>query len=295
MLTTQHRQETHFVQADLTIGSLIAGYRHRKRNPHTGRPWSQEELAFASGTDQAHVSRLEKNLKHPQYCTLIHICDALELSSTERAQLLNLAGYLLGLPLPSTEEAETVVDFLASYLNTLSYPALLLDEGERVWDLNPLYATVLGICSLTNSYDGCLAKARGKGMVELVFDPDDYEYRLAIWKKYFDDLDYVLNRYISLFWRSYRLHVHDIETEKLVAHLRKNPDFSSRWANLERGQSNVFLTDHAAFTVQHPTLGKLQLFAWRTRVASDERFIVVHFTPADSETAKAFSRARNTG
>ena len=121
----------------ITLGGVIRAYRLRRRS-QTGQPFSQEELAFASGTDQAHISRIESDQKHPQYSTLCRICDALELSLVEREYLLGLAGYEISPPLPDEKTIEAVVSKLAPLIETYPYPAEIMDESERVWHLNDM-------------------------------------------------------------------------------------------------------------------------------------------------------------
>lgn len=127
-----------------TLGEILTAYRLRKIHPQTGRPWSQEELAFAIGSGQAHVSRIESNHKIPQYSTLVAICDALELSATERACLVSTAGYKLNVPLPDQQGVETALSKIAPFLDSCPYPATLIDEGERIWRLNPLAVAIWG-------------------------------------------------------------------------------------------------------------------------------------------------------
>lgn len=271
-----------------TLGEILTAYRLRKIHPQTGRPWSQEELAFAIGSGQAHVSRIESNHKIPQYSTLVAICDALELSATERACLVTNAGYRLNVPLPDEQGVETALSKIAPFLDSYPYPATLIDEGERIWRLNPLAVAIWGKWTFVGDQANCNRLARGKRFVELIFDPDVSHERLSVWKSHYEDADYCLDRNVALFWRSYNLHLDDPGMGKLVERLKTNRDFARRWERLERGEVYLLFIEHGRYTLRHPELGCLRYNAWRTHFMADERFIVTHCTPIDDVTSDVF-------
>jgi ribosome-binding protein aMBF1 (putative translation factor) len=76
------------VQQPESLGEAVALLRRNMRP----RGWSQEDLAFAIGTEQPQISRIESNRQRPMYPTLIRIFNALELDPKDRARLLHLAG-----------------------------------------------------------------------------------------------------------------------------------------------------------------------------------------------------------
>src|ERR1700730_3202985 len=127
-----------------TVGETIAAYRRRRIRQTTGEPWSQEELALACDTNQAHISRIESNRKHPQYSTLVRLCEALDLPVPKRSYLLALAGYPVQPTLPSIAEVEEITAEIVPILQHYPYPALLMDVGERVWYVNSLLPQMWG-------------------------------------------------------------------------------------------------------------------------------------------------------
>jgi transcriptional regulator with XRE-family HTH domain len=269
-----------------SLGEMIAAFRRRRHQVHRDVPWSQEDLAFASGIEQAHVSRIESNRQHPEYSTLVRICDALALSQTERAYVLARAGYQLAPPLPDEASVARVLSTLSSVLDSYAYPVVLLDEGERTWYFNTLVALLWGSCYGATDRDGCLARVRGRRIVELLFDPDLSPELLPRWKATYENIEQVLTRNISLFWRAHRIRLQDPDLNRILDRLRQNPDFVSRWERVERGDSDLLFIDHATYATHHPELGHLQWHAWRTRPAIDERFIVCHFSPVDGTTSR---------
>jgi transcriptional regulator with XRE-family HTH domain len=272
------------------LGQVIAAYRRRRRQPHRDVPWSQEELAFACGTDQAHVSRIESGRQHPAYATLVRICDALELSQTERSHVLAIAGYQVASPLPDEAAVARVVARLAPVLDTSPYPVVLIDEGERQWYANALAVELWGQCYAARSHAEYLERTRGRWTAELVFDPAVGDERLSRWRAVYEDIDQVLMRIVALFQRAYHIHAGDPSVAAVLERLERNREFASLWRRVASGESDQLFIDHATYTVRNPTLGRLRLHAWRARAAVDERFIVTHFSPVDAPTSRVLER-----
>jgi len=162
----------------VTVGETIAAYRRRRIRQRTGEPWSQEELALACHTNQAHISRIESNRKHPQYSTLVRLCEALDLPAPKRSYLLALAGYPVQPTLPGRAEVEEITSEIVPILQRYPYPALLMDGGERVWYVNPLLAQMWGAGLGGSDHAECMKSVRGRRTLEFVFDPRF----MPIWK-----------------------------------------------------------------------------------------------------------------
>jgi transcriptional regulator with XRE-family HTH domain len=276
------------------LGSIIAAYRRRRRQPYRDLPWSQEELAFTSNTDQAHISRIESNRQHPEYSTLSRICDALELSQTERAYVLAMAGYRVGPPLPDDASVSSALAKLAPLLDSYPYPASLIDESERMWHLNPLAVRLWGACYGSTDQQACLELVRGRRTVEIIFDSDRSNDRLPCWASYYDDIDRVLMRVVALFWRAYRIHTYDVDLNRVALRLADNPACRGYLDRVENGEDVLQFIEHTTYTITHPDYGRLRLHSWRTRAAVDERFVVTHFSPVDSETSRVLERLADT-
>ncbi len=90
--------------------------------------------------------------------------------------------------------------------------------------------------------------------------------------------------------RSCLVHPDDGELQTLAARLCESPDFRRRWDSLAEGVSDLVFVDQATYSFQHPRLGALQLFAWRTRAVLDDRFIVVYLSPVDTASADALAQ-----
>jgi transcriptional regulator with XRE-family HTH domain len=279
-------RKTNDGEANITLGEVIAHFRQRLRRP-SGPHWSQEDLAFAIGADQAHMSRIESNRLHPQYSTLTRICDVLDLSSSERLWVLTLAGHQEMPPLPDRREVAHVIAELVPRLESLPYPAMLNDEGERLWYYNGIAAALLGFTLGLENHEALLARIRGKiGMLELISNSDVYER----WKPCWENVDDLLIRWIALLWRVYRIRQHDPHLSRGVTLLKSNPELLGLWERVERGDADVLFLEQGTYALRHPKFGRLHFHSWRTHFAEDERFFVTHCTPMDSGTSRVFGR-----
>lgn len=283
---------THTRARNDTVGEAIARFRRATHHSNTRSPWSQEELAFAIGTDQAHISRIESNQKHPHYPTLARICEALRLSRGERMYLFALAGYPEGARLPNQQEVGRVLTQMVPLLESYPYPTTLMDEVERLWHFNKVAVALWGPSFGISEQEDFLALARGKRYLELVLDPRIY----ATWKTYWDDVDGILDRLIATFWRAHHAHAVDREVISAFENLIRRPEFRQRWEAIERGEAQVLFVEYGHYLFHHPKLGPISYNSWRTHPVLDERFVVTHCTPIDSASARAFEfLARSVG
>ncbi|HYI96954.1 MAG TPA: helix-turn-helix transcriptional regulator [Bryobacteraceae bacterium] len=273
--------------APATVGETIAAYRRRRIRQRTGEPWSQEELALACETNQAHISRIESNRKHPQYSTLVRLCEALDLPAPKRSYLLALAGYPVYPTLPGPADVERLTSEIVPVLQRYSYPALLMDVGERVWYVNPLLAQMWGEALGGSDHGECMHSIRGRRTLEFVFDPRF----MPVWKGLVQNLERVMDRCVSLFWRAYHLHPQEADMDQVLVTLKCVPEFLQRWQDLEEGKENLLLVEHDWLPIRHPRFGNLRFMIWRTTLATDERFILAHFPPADKQTRQAIKQA----
>jgi transcriptional regulator with XRE-family HTH domain len=243
-------------------------------------------LAFAVGTDQAHISRIEGNQIRPQFQTLDAICEALNLSSAERDEILSLAGFRIALPLPDKDAVGLVLQKLGPVLDSLPYPAMLLDEGERIWHWNAFCFYPWGQSYGASNQHEFLSRVRGKRHLEVIFDPQAYPASYFKWAARWENIDHIIRRNIALLWRAFRVRQQDQEMNQALNRLKANPDFLKIWRQILRGPEEILIVEHDTQAVW-TELGRLEFHVWRTHAAADTRFVVVHFTPSDVPTIDA--------
>jgi transcriptional regulator with XRE-family HTH domain len=268
----------------VSVGQLIAQY--RKQRYRNGRPWSQQQLAFAIGSSQARISQIESDRSHPQFSTLIHISDALRLGQAEREELLALAMYQLGSLLPDEETVCQAVARLSGILEIHPYPVLLLDEGERIWHWNARFVPIWGPIYGASCHQDLVRILRGRTHLEAFFDPNPsvYRDRSSVWRASIEDIDRIVRRNVLLFRRAYRVRIYDPEMNRMLRRLKLNPDFLRLWNETPASDTGIVFIEHDTQVVSRPEWGRLQFQVWRTHPARDERFVVVHFTPLDNRT-----------
>ncbi len=275
-----------------TFGDIVAAYRRRRRQPHRDLPWSQEDLAFACGTSQAQISRIESNRQHPECETLVRICGALGMSLTEQADLLARAGYQMAVPPPDSADVAHVLSRLTAFIDACPYPALLTDENQRTWYANRLVADIWGQNYGAADQAGYLDQLRGRPTIDVIFDPDQFRERLPRWLDFFEDLDTVLMRHVIHFWHQNRGRLADPDIAATLARLQRNPEFVRLWERIEGGETGILFYHLFPHAIRHPHWGRLAINGWRTTAAFDERFIVSHLTAADRDTAGVFETLR---
>src|SRR5207249_2531222 len=73
--------------------------------------------------------------------------------------------------LPGLSEVEQLTSEIVPILHRYSYPALLMDMGERIWYVNPLLAQMWGKALGGSDHAACMRSVRGRRTLEFVFDP----------------------------------------------------------------------------------------------------------------------------
>ncbi|MBJ7614406.1 MAG: helix-turn-helix domain-containing protein [Candidatus Dormibacteraeota bacterium] len=254
------------------------------RQPHR---WSQEDLAYAMGTEQPQISRIESNRQRPMYSTLIRISNAFDLTPKDRARLLHLAGYETGPALPDRESVDRVVSGVAPALDRELHPVALVDDSERMWYCNTVHFRLWGKWQGFSNRANYLASMTGQRWVELIFNPNPAARIFPPWASNdCEDVDELLARQVALHWRAYYRHMDDADLAESVSRLKRDPEFSRRWDELEKGYGDFVYVDHITYSIRHPHLGRLKLATWKTRLALDDRFLVVYASAADSRTSR---------
>lgn len=270
-----------------TVGELVRMYRVRQRQIHNGQPWAQEDLATAIGSDKSHINRIERGHQQPTLQTLRRIAEALQLTWEDRAQLFRTAGYLVEQPPPDPGEVDEVVSRSQSLLQTVRYPACLLDEEHRQWDVNDLLAyAFLGY----PSREACLREIRGRSTIELLFDHRVGEW----WSQVLVEYDRYVHRQVIRFWRVYLRHQHNPWYQNLCERLLRQPRFRALWDQLlsraPLDEHFPLFLDQQSVTVDHPRIGRYTVEIWKTRLTWDDRFVVSHHLPANPATHRLFER-----
>lgn len=269
----------------MSVGEVVASYRQRKRQIHNGKPWTQEDLAVAVGTDKAHICRIERGQQLPTRKTLLRICRALDIPWEEESSLCANLGYLPDLRLPTQAEIDAVMRIVTPLLESLSYPAGIVDVIGRIWYYNRLacefYSAALQISPnvLSRLY-------RGRTVLELCFDEEtSCIFRPLLPKEHILQL-MARTRKMADAWQ------HTPEYESILSRLLRKEAFRNLW-ELSFQSSSLYI-ERLTHVLLHPQAGPLNLEYWAARLSPDPRFFVTHHLPADTKARTIFHQLRET-
>lgn len=275
----------------LLLGQRIRNHRLQQKQDSSGRPWSQEDLAVAIGSDKAHINRLECGRQSPTYDTLNRICDALDLSWPARRRLLGLAGFLATLPVPSEEETAQIGKRLGRVLHSVSYPAYLVDQEQRICDVNEAFATIF---LAYPDRETCLLEVRQNFLLELLCSSHPASFRL---RKALGDFDSLALRHLVLLRRGLQRQPSSVPHQVLLNEVLADRHLCALWlrmcANLQQDMAPQFL-DHQVLHIRQSVIGPYSIDLWHSVLQADERFSVVHLVPSDDRSRAQFNvRASN--
>jgi tripartite-type tricarboxylate transporter receptor subunit TctC/transcriptional regulator with XRE-family HTH domain len=268
------------------LGACIRGQRLRHQQLHTDRPWAQEDLAVAIGSDKSHINRIECGRQLPSHDTLERICDALGLLWEERRQLLGLAGYLFTPPPPAISEVESAILLVSPLLHAAGYPVGLVDHEQKLWEVNELLAyAFFGY----PTREACLAETRGMRAIDLL----SLNHPAGWWlRQVLVDYESFARRHVALFRSVYRHREHASQNGVHLANLLSDWHLRSIWLDSRNDPPNhprpSFL-DHQFVEVDHPEVGRYSVQLWQSRLARDDRFSVLHLLPNGERTRRLFA------
>ena len=106
----------------------------------------------------------------------------------------------------------------------------LMDVGERVWYVNPLLAPMWGEALGGRDHAECMKSVRGRRTLEFVFDPRF----MPVWNGLVQNLERVMDRHVSLFWRAYHLHPQEADMDQVLVEVEVRARISATLARTRR-------------------------------------------------------------
>mgnify|MGYP002621235023 CR=1 FL=1 len=276
------------------LGQHIRNHRLQLRQETSNRPWSQEDLAVAIGSDKAHINRIECGRQSPTLDTLSRICDALDLAWPARRRLLGLAGFLKDLPEPHQDDIDKIGQVVASALAGADYPVCLLDQDERIWEVNTAFAQVfLGY----SGRSACLADISGRTFLELLCQSHPAHAYLRRTLSNFDELAL---RLLAILRNALHRQAAAVQYQSLLNDILADPHLCSLWlqvsAQINRGSALAYL-DHQTLRVVASPIGPYEADVWHASLRADERFRLMHIVPKSDDVHRRFATLgrRRTG
>jgi transcriptional regulator with XRE-family HTH domain len=217
-----------------TFGQIVASLRKERRDPRTGRPWTQQQLATASRLSLRIIANLEQGKKATLDGAMLEsLAAALQLTTLERREFFTLA-----IDLEDGSAAAPVYDVTAADAELLELfaglyqPAFLYDDYFDILAANPAALTLHAI------EPGWLQSLAGEGerpnFLHVIFAPDSPMRRSmqAGWRM-------LALRNLHQFRAMALRHRHTTRWHDLMVQLRMLPDFSAYWEETHFGQADI--------------------------------------------------------
>lgn len=235
---------------------------------------TQLDVELDASLGIGYLQRLELGrVKQPERDTLERILSALHARYTERREILELFGYVVDAPIPTEEEVNWAISVSQADLESAVFPAYILDCSHRLLFWNALTPKLF--CS--DSFGA--ERLDQLSMLKLVFDP---QYHLTPRIKNPD-------AFFPAQIRALRYEMQHFHEESwyvtLIEDMLRCDEFKHYW-HMEKG-GNVQIAARPLTPLVLEVRGHLLSFRIISEpYVQDNRFRVIYYLPADSQTTQ---------
>ncbi|MEO8395599.1 MAG: helix-turn-helix domain-containing protein [Chloroflexota bacterium] len=244
------------------------GNRLRALRDDCGRTQLDVELDASLGI--GYLQRVESGkVRYPERDTLERILAALGAHYSERAEILELFGYVVDTPLPDEAEIGWAVDTCRMELSEAVFPAYLLDCGNHLLAWNACFARLFQVERLDERVS----------MVRLIFDARyGITGRIANPDEFFPAQIRALRYQMRLFrgegWYA-----------PLISDLNNCPLFRHYWEHAEE-QPSLAARPLIPVMIKQADGEMLRFRLTSEPFAQDRRFRMIYYLPADAPTTQ---------
>jgi transcriptional regulator with XRE-family HTH domain len=270
------------------FGQIVASLRKERRDPLTGRPWTQEQLASASRLSLRVIANLEQGKKATLAGAMLeNLAAALQLTTLERREFFTLAIDLEdGAAIAPVYDVTAADAELLELFASLHQPAFLYDDYFDILAANHAALTLHAI------ERGWLQSLAGEderpNFLHVIFAPDSPMRRSmqAGWRM-------LALRNLHQFRAMTLRHRHTARWDELMARLRTLPDFSAYWEETHFSQMDNYSRLRQHHYV-HPCVGEVRYAVMANTVYRPvvHRHLTV-LLPLDEHTFTVFTALRN--
>lgn len=230
--------------------------------------------------DAAHLQRIETGrIAKPTVDTLQAILTlGFEASYRTRRDVLQAFGYRLPWALPADGEIEEGRRLCTQELLCATWPAYLMDHGQRVWAWNRYVPRLLGLAP----DDPAPAAFVGLTVLDLVFNPEVSTTFMIANAEHFRPL------FLRMFRIQTQAHAHEPWFHDLIERARAWPGFEELWSSLPEDADEV-LSTQPIIPIEFQVPGADQPLRFRLALiylTLDPRFQVVHWIPYGAATLR---------
>jgi transcriptional regulator with XRE-family HTH domain len=274
------------------FGQIVASLRKECLDPHTGRPWTQHQLAEATDLSERIIANLERGEKAMlDGAMLERLAAVFRLTTLERREFFALAvevaAKAAAAPIAAPGQA---ADELLAIFAQLAQPAFLYDDSFDILAANHAALVLHGI---DPAWLQRLAEESGRpNFLHLIFAPDSPMRRSmqADWRML---AQHNLQQFRAMTLR----HRHTARWNELMARLRTLPDFAAEWLAARDAQAD-FPSRLRVHQYVHPQYAALHyaVMAGSSYAPVDNLHLTV-LLPLDKPTFEVFAAlyAENRG
>lgn len=246
---------------------------------------TQLDVELDAGLGMGYLQRVESGkVRHPERDTLERILGALGARYTERRDILELFGYVVDAPLPDETEIGWAIDACRDDLENAIFPAYLLDCAHRLLAWNKLVPKLFRFDNSTVPPSSRPPRIQGgeakrASMLRIIFDE---AYGIAplianpdvFFPAQIRALRYEMSHFQGAVWSA-----------AVLDDLLGCATFTRYWTQAETEPLHpVAARPLAPFEIDLPDAGRLQFRLVSEPFASDRRFRVLYYLPADPAT-----------
>jgi transcriptional regulator with XRE-family HTH domain len=260
------------LESKLNHSPTPGGYRLRTLREALGRTQLDVELDAELGS--GYLQRVESGkVQHPERATLERILTALNAPYTERRDILELFGYLVGTSLPTPEETTWAIHACQAVLDSMAFPAYLLDCTHRLiaWNrFTPLLFSVSAMDRLASTSMLRILFDPACGVANLIANPDSF-YPATL-----RALRYEMRLFRGEAWYA-----------AVIEDMMRIPRFAQHWFALD-GEALYPAPARPLIPIQLdvPAAGLLTFRLASEALAEDRRFRIIYYLPANADTMR---------
>ncbi|MFC1936433.1 hypothetical protein ACFLYP_02065 [Chloroflexota bacterium] len=239
---------------------------------------TQLDVELDADIGSGYLQRVESGkVKQPERETLERILGALGARYTERRDILELFGYVVETSLPTSEETIWAVETCHQVLESVSFPAYLLDCSHRLLTWNKYTPKLFGLDTASKDME----KLADVSMLLILFDPKHGISQLIHNPDTFFDAAIRALRYEMRLFRGENWY------KDVINDLMKLPLFEKYWTSVKPDSPYpTAARPLVPIELNVPLIGLLKFRLASEILAEDRRFRIIYYLPADSKTMK---------
>lgn len=250
---------------------LSGGLRLKQLRLQSGKTQLEIELEASLGI--GYLQRLERGkVKHPERDTLERILNALHAPYQIRQDIYHDYNYTADAPLPTAEEITWAIDLCHPVIQSVNFPAYLLDCAHRLLAWNPYFERIFPLESPTNN--------NAPLMPRILFDP----YHSPIGK--IANPEEFLSAQIAVFQFEMQNYRDETWHDPIVDHMLTCDTFAHYWAKHPPARSPISHRPLIPAQFQLPDQQIIQFRFVAEHFSNDRRFRVIYAIPIDTPTLK---------